>query len=547
MGWSVANTLIFTLLGYAAFELLVPHTYLMAFIEAGNSLKPIRRFAPIIGAMMLMLVPYLPSALRTLYLGVCAGVLATWSNDFGYFSAVFLGLYFLYQYFTSTISLKQCVLHGLGFFAIACVAYLAIIYNVTGGYPLEWLAYNFQGVGENQWWYYKPYTRKIFYWYEVNKIFTREFSKAGLGRLILMVGISVSALLIPVLMWLAVRRRQFSLLIYSYVGLTLFSGAFISEYLGHMSDGYWYGILPWVALSLLCFLRLPQLPSYITTWLAVLLLAHMSVQWFDRYRVVENTEAKLEQTHKYRKELGSYLSINYEDYAGFLRHMMYEYAIVVEEYSSLASVVLGKSPPVPFDSVIHALGKKNQMRYLEALKTSKPDYITTTNPAYSHWQAWSLNQNWWFYRYLFRHYQVVQTFPSQYIWQRKEEVGNIDELSDITCEVEGKHLKLIAEEEPDKAKLLSVTLDYTLHDTHKIIVLVHNNLMERHDAVSLNTTRPSNHVSFPVFMNKKHVFLKSKILPLEKESALELVHCNVAEIEGESVAYYREHYVKKEE
>jgi len=534
--FSFVKTLFFTLLFYVIFDFLVPGYYFNGYMEPGFSLRPVRRFVPIIGALLLLLLPRVKSNKRAFYLGGGGAFLATWSNDYGYFSAVFLSMYFLYEYFSDSKSIKLLLTNSFIYAFTSIITYIILISLVTHGYAIEWMVYNFKGVGENQWWYFSSYTDKIFYFDEVYKIFLRRSP-------FLSVSIIVSTLLIPSLFILSIRKKDLFFLILSYIGLVLYSGAFITEYLGHLEEEYWFGIYIWLFFSILSLIR-PYIfdakwnnkaGDLLFSFLLVMCLFIDLVKWQNKV----DLQAEKLNTSVYSMNFDSYLDSDYLEYVSFFEKASLDQSLtIVEEYASLASVLLEKKSIVPFDSIIHVLGKGNQELYMKDLIEKEPTYITTTNAEFSYWQAWNLTQNWWFYNYLLQNYEVGKVFHNQYVWKRREVAAPFKHNADLKCKIRGSGIIIESTQATDESRMIQVAVRYELSNTQKVIVLLNNRMSPMVSGTSIDTTKNENDVSFPAYFNGDNLLIKSQVHPSDKKEYLSLKSCQVLEIPSQDYKYF---------
>lgn len=546
---NLKNTLLCTLVAYVVLDFVLGGN----FTEPGNSLKPIRSFAPIIGAVFLYLIQYIPMKFRPFYMGVVAGLVATWSNDFGYFSAAFLSMYFIYEYVVTLKSFKKLIVRGLIFSALSLITYFLVVSILTNGNFINWTIFNFKGVGENQWRYYESFTKKIFVFSDLYKMLDRDAIKAVLS-------VIFSAILTPTLFVLALKKGEYQALILSYVGLVLSAGAFLSEYAGHIEDSYWIGVLPWSFFAVLYVLNyfLEGLENKILSFsslISVLLAIYFASSLVSWNKKLDVEEREIVKTHIYNQTFNSYYPSTHEEFIKYIYDNLNDENIsIVEEYTSLASVLLKKNPVVAFDSVIHALGVYNRDLYLSQLNENKPNYAFTTSPLFSHWQAWGMNQNWWFYNYLFENYRVKKTFHNQYIWQRNKTKLSVADRANLTCSIKDNNILVTSDIKMTKPKLVSVSLDYEVNKG-KNIILLKNNLHDAHpywltnnkkpddrfvlhEYVSIDTTKPENNVIFPAYITKYSLTIESKVLPKSKTSNFKPLKCSAKILNSPDTSYF---------
>ena len=363
-------------------------------------------------------------------------------------------------------------------------------------------------------------------------------------------------MLIPFLFfWSVIKKDSCFSLPLSYIGLTLVSGAFISEYLGHFNANYWKGLLLWLFFAVVFFIPKTKLVNIILgskkLWILMLItsICYFLLSLNFRHKELNSTNIKvLMEGYSYSDIFSSYLEHEYHQYVNFFIELKQanKDVTVIEEYSSLASIILDKPPSVTFDSLIHVLGDNYRDSYIDTLIENKPNFITTTNPNFSPWQAWSLNQNWWFYSYLLENYSIEKIFKNQYVWKINEKQINSSEKYNIKCNVINQDIEIISDVFTN-TKLVSVTMDYTLDANKKIIILMENNISSKHSYTSINMIKKVNNVSFPIFMSKNKVTVRGKVLPIEKSDLFDIQGCHASIIDSPSAQTYIDFFTKNEQ
>lgn len=87
-------------------------------------------------------------------------------------------------------------------------------------------------------------------------------------------------------------------------------------------------------------------------------------------------------------------------------------------YAGLPEALLEKeSPSVPY--IIHALGEKGRLDYVQEFKSKQPDFVRLDNASEWDYGDWLLKANWLFFREVFRGYDLVFTDRYASIWERR--------------------------------------------------------------------------------------------------------------------------------
>lgn len=87
-------------------------------------------------------------------------------------------------------------------------------------------------------------------------------------------------------------------------------------------------------------------------------------------------------------------------------------------YSTAVDVLVDEFQPSGFDYIIHVIGEGNQKKYIEAFQESQCDYVQTVHSEYSAYQIWERNQDWFFYKELYRHYVPYTMNSWSTYWRR---------------------------------------------------------------------------------------------------------------------------------
>lgn len=125
--------------------------------------------------------------------------------------------------------------------------------------------------------------------------------------------------------------------------------------------------------------------------------------------------------------------------------------VVFSTYASGLEAYRGQFQPTGYDYIIHVLGNDAIKQYMSDFNEGKFDYVATQRETYTFWEYWIINENWYFYRELFRNYEPVYANKYELFWRkRRKELNNacnaklkIDKLSDnkIKLFIEAKDIK----------------------------------------------------------------------------------------------------------
>ena len=414
----------------------------------GNSLRPIRGFAPyLLAVLAYVLLRRGWTVRRAAVVGASAGVVAAlWSNDYGPVSGGLLLAVVTYQVLRRGWVPRLPGLAAL--WGTAAVGYLVAGLVATAGHLPSLLAYNFSDVRNDQFWYFGPWTEpfRVFSVGDLLRIMADELS---LYPLALLAGVAVHAL---------VRGGLGSLLV-SYLGTAAFLGGLIGTVGGHVADYFWAFALWGYAVTAvgavrLAALALGRLPALRTPGTALRLTGAAATV---AVLAVAGTAAVQEARHRgglfaadprfvYDAGLGGHLDAAFVPQVQAARERE---APVVEEYLGLSGVVDGP-PSASVDSVIAALGRQREA--FGARLADRPGLVVTTAPETNEWVTWNLSANWWFYRDLFQGYAPVPASPLTLGWTPAEPAT----WAEVPCRTEGSEVVV----EAPTAGLYEVALRY---------------------------------------------------------------------------------------
>lgn len=442
--------------------------------DPGNSLRPIRAFAPYLLAGIAYLILRSQRGRRTqaLVVGAAAGVVAAlWSNDYALVSGglLLLAVSFHWLRTPGERRLRSLVL----MWGAAALGFLVSGFAATAGHFVQYLQYNFVDVRDDQFWYFWPWDES-----------TRVYSLGDLLRIMSGERAILALVLVIVVFLYAVVRRDLGWLLIAYVGGVLLMGGVIGTVGGHAGNYFWAFVL-WgyivvgiamarvVTVAFLRAVRTDPSPSAGRWWetglragLAVLVVVSLVVVDRSAVRNERASGAQLasDSSQVYVPQLGGYID---KAFLPQLRAVRGQTQGVVEEYMGLAGAIDGPRRDLPVDSVIAALG--SQRKVFAAEMARHPDMVVTSAPSMSDWVTWNLSANWWFYRTLFKSYAPVQTSPTTLLWRPATPTT----WSSVPCTISGSTVELTV----PAAGIYELTLNYRGPGTGaRAFTMVQNNI-----------------------------------------------------------------------
>ena len=388
----------------------------------GNSLRPIRQFAPYLCILPLYFLYKNVNKSSPLYFYLGAlwiSLFSLWSNDYG------LGTVFVAFAGSSILILTsktqrryRCL---LCFFSLLICGIVFFYELATLGNMKSLILYNFRDVAKDQYWYFEPLN-------ESQKV----YSLTSLGRMFV---ISSSDLILPCIASLILLidsffSKSFEKIYLLLIGCILFCGGLTASVGGHISDYFRYfffwgvGVVFFYVFSLTSFLGFEKIRTMVSAFFLLIFAIYACASEMIHYQKDANSVNN--SSYFFDESLGGYLSVEWKPYLTFLDENRNK--SFLEEYWGVTSAYLHRNSDWKVDSVIHAF---NKTRDDSSKKILNKDYIITSSDAYE-WTFWNLAQNYWFYEYIFHNYDFLfSVYNSIYVWKKRETPRVFDE--DNTC------------------------------------------------------------------------------------------------------------------
>lgn len=379
---------------------------LMWALEPGNSLRPLRALVPYLALAAYLWASARATCWRNRAFGAAAiaGLAFGWSNDFGIPTAFgVLALFWL-----DSPRVYRGAMFGFPLLFALFVGALFLIL-ATGGHQREWLAFNFKDVAGDQWWYYGPYSNNA-----------RIFSPGDLVRL-LRPELALPVLLLGITAGTAWRKRNRKALLLSWLGAVTLLAGVLASVGGHIG-GYFGPFKAWALALVLLFAlsfvgkRIHVPMSYRRVVLPGISLALLigTLAWYNQdARSLRQPGSGFVPV----PELGGYLPEAWTPALAYWRGVP-KGDVLFEEYWGIASALRRSFPPVPVDSVIHALGS---LRPKAQQQLDLARHVVTTRASLSDiWHSWNVTQNYWFYQDLLEHWQPEFMTPTTVVWTRMD-------------------------------------------------------------------------------------------------------------------------------
>lgn len=395
-----------------------------------------------------------------------AGALVPWSNDMGaaLYIAVALGygLFLLRLYRTD---LRRVLLKTLQFIGVSILGLGAAVILVSWGHPLAWLLQT-RGISSYQAWYYGTAPDgKLYYLTQLQP--DLWFGLCLVLALAFAVGI------------FACRSTRSAVLAAGGFALTLGMALWNLLYCilssnieGPLGGGQalMAAMVPALAVRgvLLGLQRFPlrAVPKQVGRMLpiacaGVASLAMIGGVWSElSTRQAEREAAGL----TYVEALGGWTGDQAEKLA--TEQSIQAGRTVWSTYASALEAMTGQFQPSGTDYIIHVMGDRQRLAYLQQFQAGGFDLVETPSPKVSSSERWSRNANWWFYRELYRYWQPVGTTFAcggmHLFWERTGVDNDLAQPCTVTVDQDGaSHLTLtVTTEDPAFCGVADLHLEY---------------------------------------------------------------------------------------
>lgn len=489
-------------------------------IQPGNSLRPLRNFAPylvIISLFFLATRKNIRGINSALTFGIIIGFIALWSNDFAIPTALLFIILLLFRKKEEGISLLKIFIQ---FSLSALFSSIILLSLTTHGHFIEMFRYNFFDVASDQWWYFGPYdpAERIFSIKDIYKLFSAETYFPFFTLLIVLFS--------------ALRYKTHETILLLWIGVVLFSGGMLASIGGHIG-GYFGGFYFWGALTtIIGFYKIIHnkvsqkqpliLQQILFVFPIVLMISAVTITtslW--RNFIISSETARNDSNRFYVPKLGGYLPITWKEYVDLANQSSHK--IAFEEYWGIWSALEDTKAILPIDAAIHALGHTR-----DAAKSEMNDaeIITTTRHSFSgDWQSWNLSQNYWLYEILFEHYTPFFYSPNTIVWKKTYSRPTVHE---VTCQIDTDKKSITIKSSPKS--FVEVTVEYESSTHKRTLLLAENNINYGGDAngyVSINPYASS--ARFPVYTQQETSHLFS-FIPIPMNTPFAIKNCSAKKI-----------------
>ena len=390
------------------------HSFLntQAVLVPGNSLRPIRQFAPYLCILIAYLLYRKIDAVPAFILcfgALWIGLFSLWSNDYAlgtvFFTLSGSSIWLLTSERPKRGRLCFCLI-------VLCLAGIVVFYELaTQGNAKSLFLYNFRDVATDQYWYFEP--------------LNEEFRVYSLSSFWNMLVFSASDLILPFIAVLIlavdiVLTKSFEKICLLLVGCLLFLGGLTASVGGHIADYFRFfffwglGVVIFYVFSLSSYLKYERARKFAS--LAIIFLvtswgcAAMMIDCHKRANELKNSN-----DYFYEASLGGYLPASWKPFLVFLDENRNK--SFLEEYWGIASAYLHRNSDWKVDSVIHAF---NKTREDSSHKILDKDFIITSSSAMD-WTIWSISQNYWFYKEVFHNYDFCfSVSDTVFVWKKRE-------------------------------------------------------------------------------------------------------------------------------
>lgn len=452
-------------------------------VDPGNSLRPLRSFAPYLSAALLLLVQarVVSPVTRCGCYGLIGGVILWWTNDYGPPAAAMAALVMAVDLTHRRAWSLAAIAAGAGGAGVGMAATLCLL---TAFHPGAFLEYILRDVARDQWWYFEG---------------ARVFSLADFGFMLVPANLLAIAVIGALGVRVALRRDKGEAMV-ALVGLALLVGGLFATIGGHVEWGYHAAFRWWAVLVILGYvlratwsgLARRALGRSVTRFgTAALGIATLSFAGGAIAAHAFRYDRLAHDPAFYREPaLGGFLEVGWRDY--LTRAKAYRGASL-EEYWGLWSAAR-RQHRGRVDMAIHALGSQRapHARLIAAL----PPVVTSSRP-WATWgyHGWALSLNWWFYAPLLQHYRIDAVSPKTYLWTRAEQA----DWTPVACRVSTNARRVIIAGQ--RGALFDVRIAYRVEPAARRLLRAYNGIGFAEGWIPLDDRAGS--ARFPVLFDDK--------------------------------------------
>lgn len=349
----------------------------------------------------------------TIAIGIISGGSVIWSNDYGIAGIIAISIVYAVIGIKIVIQelgnkLINLVLNIIAYIISIAVGFFLITMIVTRGHIFSYIKFTLGASSFQQWYYDRSPGNKIY------SVFGIDY------------GMWVLLVLILALYYIyKIIRIQNKSLIRKYASLAfLCLSAFIADQMYHLLSGGMTReiaellVLGHIVATLIygfdktIHLKYKELITVVLTLVTIAFIGQtgIGILYTDK-----------SQLGKYvGKGMNGYLSENLAD--GILDGAkIIGDNKVFSTYATALEVYTNQFQPTGEDYIIHVLGNEQRKKYIKEFKTGNYRYATTINPEQYDWEYWTRNANWFFYRELYKDYDLVKENHYQNIWEKKKD------------------------------------------------------------------------------------------------------------------------------
>lgn len=427
-------------------------------VDPGNSLRPLRSFAPYLCAALLLLVQarVVSPVARSGCYGLIGGTILWWTNDYGPPAAAMAALVMAVDLTRRRAWSPAAIVAGGGG-AIAGLA--ATLCLLTAFHPRAFLEYTLLDVARDQWWYFEG---------------ARVFSPADFGFMLVPANLLAIAVIVALGVRVA-RRRDKGEAMAALIGFALLAGGLFATIGGHVEWGYYAGFRWWSVLVILAY------PSRVTWGRLAARAPGRAITRFGAIALGVITAlfaGGAAAAHAFRHgrladdpafyhepALGGFLEVEWRDY---IARAKAHRGASLEEYWGLWSAAR-RQHRGRVDMVIHALGSRRAAH--ARLIAAMPPVVTSSRP-WATWgyHGWAMSVNWWFYAPLLQNYRIDVVSPKTFLWTRARQ----PDWTAVPCRVSADARRVIISGQ--RGALYDVRLAYRVDPAARRLLRVYNGL-----------------------------------------------------------------------